>query len=707
MPISIPTGPVKLRIDPSHVFPATITEEGPQLVIQFGFNDYLRKEIKSMDGAKWLGIPDDPNPRKAWGVRNTERNKFRLAYLMDMQPYAPYDAPIKIINPRRKHRETGQPYLYNHQMEIASHIHTRHQCIVAGEMGVGKTLAAIEAMEASGIHDWFWVGPRSAIDSVRYEFYNWQVCSTCGKFGKHHRNENHKLTDSRMILPKFMTYESLKGLVETWPAGSPAPRGVIMDECSRVKTPTSQRSQAAKALADSMRADHGMNAYIVLMSGSPAPKDPSDWWHLGEIACPGFIREGNLQKFKQRLCLIKQYEGAGGGTFPKLITWWDDSKKCGATDLKGNFICGKFQDDPDHSPISMTESWYHEFQPSRNEVAGVYERLRGLVVVKFKKDCLDLPEKVYRTEKCKPTPSVLRAASLIAQTASSTIKALTLLRELSDGFQYKEVEKGVEECPTCNGRLKINRTVDLDDPLNPLDAESLTRGYRVLWDDNDIITGQLETPLNLGIKEIECTQCGGTGEVPKYEREAVVVPCPKDDKLKDLLEQYEDEGRVVMWAGFTESIDRCTRLCLEAGWPVVRLDGRGWYTNTDVGSKIGTDGIGFQILQAFDDKVKYPKIAFIGQPGAGGMGLNLTASSVEIYYSNTFKYEDRAQSEDRIHRPGADHNRGCTIIDLIHLPQDLWVLENLKRKRDLQAMTLGMLAEAADKFKDETEERVA
>lgn len=659
----------------------SILREDDKLIIYSSFHIPLKDEIKSMDGSRWLGNPMEPNGRKAWQVKDSIRNRFRLTYLLGGNPYAPYDMPIVQIEPRRR-KPNGSPYLYNHQIIIASHIYTRHQCIVAGEMGVGKTCAAIEAMEASGIREWLWVGPRSALDSVKYEFYNMQVCEICGKLGKYHRHENHRIQDSKMILPKFYTYEAIKTLVETWPSGVPAPRGIIMDECSRVKTPTAQRTQAAQALADAMRKDHGRDAFIVLMSGSPAPKDPTDWYSLAEIACPGFLREGNIKKFKEQLCLIKMTEGSGGGAFPKIVTWWDDERKCKN--------CGKFKTDPDHDSINSIESWYHEFEASKNKVFGLYGRLKGLVDVKFKRDCLDLPDKVYIVLKAKPSPSVLRAASLLTKTCSSTIKALTLLRELSDGFQYKEVEKGTDPCPDCHGKMIINRTVDLDDPDNPLDQESLVRGHRVHWGKyedgkDDQIVGQLETPLNLGIQEIKCDNCRD-GRVTRYEREAISVECPKDQLMFDLLEQYEEEGRTVFWAGFTESVERCTRNCLKAGWPVVRLDGRGWWSNT-------FDALdGPSILAAFDDKERYPKIAFVGQPGAGGMGLNLTASSMEAYYSNTFKGEDRTQSEDRIHRPGADHNRGCTIYDFVHLPQDLWVLDSLKKKRDLQAMTLGQLA---------------
>jgi hypothetical protein len=52
------------------------------------------------------------------------------------------------------------------------------------------------------------------------------------------------------------------------------------------------------------------------------------------------------------------------------------------------------------------------------------------------------------------------------------------------------------------------------------------------------------------------------------------------------------------------------------------------------------------------------------------------------------------QAEDRIHRIGMDKNRGALIIDLIHLPTDQLVLDNLKKKKALQSMTMGELEAA-------------
>lgn len=97
------------------------------------------------------------------------------------------------------------------------------------------------------------------------------------------------------------------------------------------------------------------------------------------------------------------------------------------------------------------------------------------------------------------------------------------------------------------------------------------------------------------------------------------------------------------------------------------------------------------MLNLFQDKSFKDNLVFIGQPGAAGMGITLTAASEIVYYSNDFNGESRIQSEDRIHRLGMDVNRGATITDLVQLPSDLLILENLKNKRRLQDITLGEL----------------
>ncbi len=604
---------VKLKAGRYRV-PVTLIYDGDRIAVKFKYNKLLIAEIKAMEGSKYHGY-DDPT-KKFWSIANSHRNAFQLAYLQGHDPYSRFD--VEII------KHDYQRPLYEHQKEFSDFVLTVHQRIIAGEMGTGKTLAAIEIMERSGFPgtDWWYIAPKSGLKAVEREFRIWKS----------------------MVHPKMMTYEKLTKTMKEWTDGTKAPRGVFFDESARAKNPTAQRSQACKILADGIRDDYGDDGYIVLMSGAPAPRSPADWWHQCEIACPGFLKEGSQMKFKKRLAIIVEKESErAGGVYPHLEAWRDDEKKCN--------ICGKYSGDEIHKTdvesVMTDGEKHHVFKQSKNEVAFLYERMKGLTLVKFKKDCLDLPEKQYRLIELKPSQKIINIAKSILSTATTTISGITLLRELSDGFQYQKVEDGTEICKICVGGGNI---------IDPLDNSA----------------------------RVVCDGCGGKGTRKKFKRIAEQIECPKEEALRDLLDEMNDVGRIVVYAGFTGSVDRCVQICQACNWSTIRVDGRGWQNS---------EGLEGDPLDIFQDQLdKYPRVAFIGQPGAAGMGLTLTASPVIVYYSNDFNFESRIQSEDRIHRPGMDKNRGATIIDFIHLPTDTLVLDNLLKKRKLQAMTLGEMA---------------
>jgi hypothetical protein len=630
--MTIKTYQTKLRAG-KFLIPVTIEEENNRLFFDFRYNAELLEEIKLMYGRKYHGY-DTHNPRKVWSIPICPRNMFQLQYLAGQDPYKKFDEPLIPIVPTRPLRD--------YQCEMVAHGLTRHYCIFAAEMGLGKSLSAMEIMERSGASEWVWVGPGSALRGVELEFEKWKC----------------------MVRPQFYTYEGMKKLVNDWPAGKKAPQGVIFDESSRLKNPTAQRTQAAQHLADSIRQDWGDKGYVILMSGTPAPKSPADWWAQAEIACPGFLREGDLFKFREKLGVIVQKETApGAGSYPHLETWRDNEAKCQK--------CGKLEDDigHDHEAAVYGVKDAHKFVKSVNEVARLSNRLKGLVIVKLKKDCLSLPEKMYEMIKVKPLQSTLNAARLIKKAAPTTISALTLLRELSDGFQYEDYDIGTTECPLCKGAKVYKEWVDPTCPDEPVSDEAVN-------------SGRCETRLNV------CPSCSGVGEIIKTARQATEVPCPKDEVLKELLDKYVDVGRFVTYAGFQASVDRIVRLSHEMKWATIRVDGRGWLGQTPEGEIIPNK----QLLKIFQyGQSDYEHVNFIGQPGAAGMGITLTASPAILYFSNPFDGEARIQSEDRIHRLGMDENRGATIYDIDHLPTDIFILDNLRKKRTLQDMSLGIL----------------
>jgi SNF2 family DNA or RNA helicase len=181
---------------------------------------------------------------------------------------------------------------------------------------------------------------------------------------------------------------------------------------------------------------------------------------------------------------------------------------------------------------------------------------------------------------------------------------------------------------------------------------------------------------------VSCHICGGTGEEITHTRTAVEVNTPKIPALRDLLDEHEDVGRLVVFGGFQGSVDRIAELCHVRQWAVIKVDGRGWCAE-DANAQL-IEGTPEDYLTIFQEGyLKYPRICFVGQPGAAGKGLTLTASPTIVFYSNDFNADNRIQAEDRIHRIGMDENRGATIIDLFCLPTDEYVKENLERKIDL------------------------
>lgn len=615
---------IKLRAG-KYMFPAEMWEEKDRIFLKFGFNRTLLEEVKAMEGPKWHGY--DEKPRKLWSVKKSHRNLFQLDYLMGKNPYAKYDLPLVEYTSKRP--------LYDHQIEMVRHCLTRRSVVLAAEMGTGKTLVAIEVIEQFPDKEWFWVGPKPALRAAHEQFAHWKSPAK----------------------PKFLTYEGLTKLMDEWTPGKKAPFGVIFDESSRLKNPTSQRSQAALALAEGIREDHE-DGFVIEMSGSPAPKSPADWWHQCEVACPGFLREGTFMKFKQRMAVIVNREGLTGGSYPHLVTWRDSETKCQT--------CGEVKEHVAHDAgAAVFNETFHSFVPGANEVVKLYERMKGLVLVKFKKDCLNLPEKVYVTLRAAPSRSTLNAAKLLTAKSVNAAQALIALRELSDGFQYKEVPSGEKGCDNCG---HTGQTKEKYDPQNPEEALS-----------NEAIEAG-----RVAEREAICPACSGSGKVALYTREAKQIPCPKEDLLREVLAKQEDIGRIVIYAGFTGSVDRCVSICKDEGWSTIRVDGRGWSGSSDLPP--GDEAL-YHLFQK--ELGKYPKVAFIGQPGAAGMGLTLTAASTIVYYSNDFNAESKIQSEDRIHRAGMNAERGATIVELIHLPTDEKVIENLRKKRQLQDMSMG------------------
>lgn len=632
---------------------------------------HLKNEIKAMMGAKWHGFNRE-NPRKVWTVDNCPRNWFQLKYLMGQNPYEWFDRDL--IEHEFKHWEnitdprTGGPAtLMSHQAHLANTGLTYHYQIWGAEMGTGKTLSAQMVMEMSGCETWFWVGPLKSLENIEREWEKWECPLTWTK-----PKDGNKLVEAVRANEHniyLTTYERLVKYMETREDDDPIPAGIIFDESSRLKSPTAKRSKAAQDLADMIRAKYGTeNGYVILMSGTPSPKSPLDWWKQCEITWPGFLKEGSKDQLETRLGFMIRQE-LPDNIINVRVGWKDDEEKCAK--------CGKLRDEGSHEwDMDDTDKPWHDFEASENEVSFMYERLQGLVTIVHKKDVLDLPDKVYEIDMCEPTPSTLRAAKTIVKAAPNVMTGITWLRELSDGFLYKDQPDGFASCNTCAtseepGQVKV--WVDPNQPGETIEAVDML--------DEEYVNSLEET-------YVACPRCKGTRQVTKYKRVAREVPCPKEAKLKARLAQCEETGRIVIFAGFQGSIDRIKGICKKEGWDVVQCDGRGWAVYDKTGKLIKTD----KPLHYWADMEHHQQVAFVAHPQSGGLSLNLTEARMAVFWSNDFNPESRSQAEDRIHRKGMDENKGCKIVDIYHLPSDEKVRTVLQANRKLELMTMGELA---------------
>ena len=114
------------------------------------------------------------------------------------------------------------------------------------------------------------------------------------------------------------------------------------------------------------------------------------------------------------------------------------------------------------------------------------------------------------------------------------------------------------------------------------------------------------------------------------------------------------QGRIVVFAGFTGSVDRVATLCRKEGWDVVRCDGRGFQVTKYDGSIVVDE-------EALDywANLDHERVAFVAHPESGGMSLTLRESRMVVFWSNSFKPEYRAQASRAASRPLARTTQVC------------------------------------------------
>ena len=141
---------------------------------------------------------------------------------------------------------------------------------------------------------------------------------------------------------------------------------------------------------------------------------------------------------------------------------------------------------------------------------------------------------------------------------------------------------------------------------------------------------------------------------------------PKLDALEDILE--DADGKIVIWARFRQDVRNILALCAKLEINAVSIWGE--INETDRNNNVRK----FQTDE--DTRV------IVGTAETGGLGINLTAASTVIYFSNSYSLQDRLQSEDRVHRAGQTNK--VTYIDILAKNTiDVGIAKILKSKKNI------------------------
>lgn len=151
---------------------------------------------------------------------------------------------------------------------------------------------------------------------------------------------------------------------------------------------------------------------------------------------------------------------------------------------------------------------------------------------------------------------------------------------------------------------------------------------------------------------------------------------PKITELLDLLDDTDES--VIIWARFVPEI-----MAIDAALSVK------YGADAVVTYYGGTEDRKDAIVRFQGKKARF----MVANQATAGMGLTLTAATIAVYYSNSFSYEDRVQSEDRCHRTGQTHP--VTYIDLLSdLPIDQDIRRALSEKKSMATFVADKLHSA-------------
>jgi SNF2 family DNA or RNA helicase len=395
----------------------------------------------------------------------------------------------------------------------------------------------------------------------------------------------------------------------------------VVDEASKVRNPEANRTKKVAALRQ-------FASHVRLLNGTPIGNSALDIYAQMKILDPLFWIKcgyGSWTAFKAQFAITKKIQVGG-----------EDDRASR----------GKYS----YEPIVP-----HDATP---EGIAAYEQLD-----------FDLDEILTAEEKAEVTKPSPRAISETKKTVGRTIEVVVGFRELDKlkemiapvSTRLTKEDSGVELPPKLYSRLLFDLPTEQRRVYDQLRKE-----YMVELDSGTLVTAPMALVRILRLQQIAC------GYLPDPENpdnpKLFFNDAGKNARLQLLLERLEDTPhQAIVWARFTHDVDA---ICRALGPPkCTRYDGQ-------VSQKERDAGI---------DQFKAGKKKFcIAKAASMGMGLSLPMGKSVFYYSNTEKYIERLQSEDRSHRlVGGGTDAVCYYDIVASRTVDEKILKSLQECQDV------------------------
>lgn len=402
----------------------------------------------------------------------------------------------------------------------------------------------------------------------------------------------------------------------------------VIDEASRVKNAEARRTKKVAAL-------RGFAAYVRLLNGTPIGNSALDVYSQLKLLDPLFwIKHGigSWTAFRSRFAILR-----------KIAVGGEDDRAAR----------GKHSWEP-IVPHDATEEGIAAYE--QLDLAGIFDQIDR-----------DADE----TEDVKPRPMAapVQPAQPAKATVGRTIEIVVGFRELDKlkemiapvSTRLTKEDSGVELPPKLYSRLLFDLPTEQRRVYDQLRKE-----FMVELDSGALITAPLALVRILRLQQIACGYLPNPDDPdnPKlfYDDDG------KNVRLQLLLDRLEDTPhQAIIWARFTHDVDS---ICRSLGPPkCIRYDGQVSQKDRDR-----------DIDRFKDGKVKF----CVAKAASMGMGLSLPMAKSVFYYSNTEKYIERLQSEDRSHRlTGGGMSPVCYYDLVASRTVDVKILRSLQECADV------------------------